>query len=86
MPRKKACDQSTFKVRSDQLVDFIKEALKEGNLRRIIIKDGQGRTYMEIPVTVGVIGFIIAPILIAVGALAAMVGAFEVELVRKNGK
>lgn len=40
---------------------------------------------MEIPVTVGVVGFLIAPVLIAVGAVAAMVGAFEVELLRRNG-
>jgi len=73
-------------VKSDQLVDFIKEAINEGNVRRIIIKDGKGKTYMEIPVTVGVLGFVIAPVLIAVGAVAAMVGAFEVELVRRNGK
>lgn len=84
MPRKKQSGDSTFKIKGDQLVDFVKGAIKEGNLRRIIIKDGKGKTYMEIPVNVGVLGFLIAPPLIALGAVAAMVGVFEVELVRRN--
>lgn len=83
MPRKKEACESTFKIKGDQLVDFIKEILKEGNIRRIIIKDDKGRTYMEIPVTIGVIGFIVAPLLVALGALAAMINLFEVEIIRK---
>jgi len=83
MRQKKQTGDSTFKIKGDQLVDFVKELLKEGNIRRILIKDGKGKTYMEIPVTIGVIGFFVAPVLIAVGALAAMVGAFEVEIIRK---
>jgi hypothetical protein len=83
MRQKKQTGDSTFKIKGDQLVDFVKELLKEGNIRRILIKDDKGKTYMEIPVTIGVIGFFVAPVLIAVGALAAMVGAFEVEIIRK---
>lgn len=85
MPKKKQTGDSTFKIKGDQLVDFLKEVIKEGNVRRIIIKDGKGNAYMEIPVNIGVLGFLIAPPLIALGALAAMVGVFEVELVRRNG-
>ena len=82
--KKTSAKKESFKVKGDQLVDFVKKAFQEGNLRRIIIKDGNGKVYMEIPVTIGVIGFLVAPILVAVGALAAMVGVFEVELVRRK--
>lgn len=83
MPRKKQDGDSTFKIKGDQLVDFVKEAVKEGNVRRILIKDDKGKIYLDIPVTVGVIGFFVAPMLIAVAALAHMVGFFEVEIIRK---
>lgn len=84
MPRKKKTTKDNFKVKGGQLADFVKQAFKEGNIRRIIIKDSKGKTYMEIPVTVGVFSFLIAPPLIALGALAAMVGVFEVEIIRKK--
>lgn len=83
MPRKK---QSTFKVKGDELTKFVKKMVKEGNVRRIIIRDMKGKTYAEIPVTIGIIGFIIAPIVIAIAAVAAMVEVFEVEIVRRNDK
>ncbi len=85
MPTKKRSNskKSTFKVKGDQLTKFVKDAIHEGNVRRIIVKDGKGKTYMEIPVTIGIIGFMAAPLLIALGAVSAMVGVFEVEIVRK---
>lgn len=83
MPRKK---KNTFKVKGDELTKFVKKAIKEGNVRRIIIKDMKGKVYAEIPVTIGIIGFLIAPIVIAIAAVAAMVEVFEVEIVRRNGK
>ncbi len=86
MPRKKKATKNNFKIKGDQLVDFVKEVIKEGNVRRIIIKNGNGKTYMEIPVTIGVLSFFIAPPLIALSAVAAMIGVFEVEIVRKNAK
>ncbi len=86
MPRKKKTTKNNFKVKGDQLVDFVKEAIKEGNVRRIVIKDGKGKTYIEIPVTIGVLSFFIAPPLIALSAVAAMIGVFDVEIVRKNSK
>src|SRR4051794_22766780 len=68
-------DQSTFKesfkVAAEQLVDAVKKLLHEGNVRRIVIKQ-DGRTIAEFPVTVGVVGAIMAPVLAAVGALAAV--------------
>lgn len=94
MPTKKSskcdcdcnCDEmkTKFKVKGDELLCFVKKMFHEGNVRRIIIKDEKGKPYMEIPVNIGVIGFVVAPILVAVGALAAMAGVFEVEIVRRE--
>jgi len=53
-------------------------------VNRIIIKDATGKVYLEIPVTIGVIGVVIAPILAAVGALAAWAADFTVEVIRKD--
>jgi len=82
---KKCSCSEVCKIKGDELLAFIKKVIKEGNVRRIIIKDGEGKTYMEIPVTIGFIGVIIAPILAAISALAAMAGVFEVEIIRKEG-
>ncbi|MCF8241543.1 MAG: DUF4342 domain-containing protein [Melioribacteraceae bacterium] len=73
-----------FKVKGKELIDKIEELIHEGNVRRIIIKDSQGRTYIEIPLTIGVIGTIVAPILAAVGALAGMAANFSIEVIRKD--
>ena len=77
--------ESTFKesckVAADQLVDAVKKLLHEGNVRRIVIKQA-GRTVVEFPLTVGVIGAVFAPILAAVGALAAVLTDCSVEVER----
>lgn len=84
MPRKKKTTSETFKVSGDQLFDFVKKAFKEGNVRRIVIRDEKGKAYMEIPVNIGVLSFIIAPPVIALAAVAAMIGVFEVEIIRRK--
>ncbi len=61
-----------FRVEGEKLVAKIKELFHEGNVRRIIIKDRDGKTVMEIPVTLGVVGALIAPQLAAIGAIAAL--------------
>jgi len=73
-----------FKVKGKELLAKIEELIKEGNARRIIIKDDKGRTFLEIPVTIGVIGAICAPILTAVGALAGVVANFTVEVIKRE--
>jgi hypothetical protein len=73
-----------FKVKGEELLKKIKELIHEGNVSRIIIKDDSGRTYLEIPVTIGVVGAIFAPVLAAVGALAALVANFTIEVIRKE--
>ncbi|MBU1017523.1 DUF4342 domain-containing protein [Patescibacteria group bacterium] len=76
--------QTEFKVSGDELLKKVKAIIKEGNVRRIIIKDQKGREYLEIPVNVGVLGALFAPILVAVGALAALASSFTLEVVRKE--
>lgn len=73
-----------FKVKGEDLLKKIREIIHEGNVSRIIIKDESGKTFIEIPVTVGVIGAVIAPVLAAVGALAALAANFTIEVIRKD--
>lgn len=75
--------KETFKVSGEQLVDAVKKLLHEGNVRRVIIKQ-DGRTIVEFPLTVGVIGAVFAPILAAVGALAAMLTECTIEVERSD--
>ncbi len=62
-----------FKVSGEALVDKIKELVHEGNIRRIILKDKSDRILIDIPLTIGVIGALLAPQLAAIGAIAALV-------------
>ncbi len=62
-----------FKIDGEKLIAKIKELLHEGNIRKLIIKDKEGKTLMEIPMTFGVVGVLLAPQLAAIGAIAALV-------------
>jgi len=68
------------------LVDKVKSLIHEGNVQRIIVKDEHGNTFIEIPVTVAVIGTVLAPVLAAVGAISALVAKFRVVVVRAEPK
>ncbi len=61
-----------FRVNGEELLGKIKNLIKEGNVRKIIIKDKEGKTVFEIPLTFGVVGALIAPQLAAIGAIAAL--------------
>jgi len=63
-----------FRVKGEELIAKIKELIHEGNIRRIIIKDREGKTMIEFPLTFGVVGAVLAPTLAAVGAVAALIG------------
>ena len=71
-----------FKVRASELVEQVKKYIHEGNVRRIIVKDEHGHTYLEIPLTVAAVGTIAAPVLAAVGALAALAAKFTLVVER----
>jgi len=62
-----------FKTTGEELVRKVKETLHEGNVRRLIIKDSEGKTLMEIPLTIGVVGIALLPVWAAIGAIAALV-------------
>ncbi|HSB67012.1 MAG TPA: DUF4342 domain-containing protein [Anaerolineales bacterium] len=70
-----------FQVRGEEIVSKIKELLHEGNIRRVIIKNEEGRTLIDIPLTIGVVGALVAPQLAAIGAIAALLshGTIVVE-------
>lgn len=77
-----------IKVTGDELLAKVKQLIREGNIRRIRIKNKEGKTLLEVPMTVGapaaVIGIIWAPVLAAVGALAAMVTETTIEVEREE--
>ena len=71
---------SEFRVRGDNLVTRVKELIHEGNVRRIIIKNDEGRTLLEIPLTLGVVGAVLAPVWAALGALAALAADLRIAV------
>jgi hypothetical protein len=71
-------------VKDDHLVERVKELVHEGNVRRIIIKDSDGRTVIEVPVAVGVVGLLIAPAMAAIAALAAVAADYSIEVERAS--
>jgi hypothetical protein len=70
-----------FKLSGDELVAKVKELVREGDIRRVAIKNEEGRTLIDIPLTMGVVGALVAPQLAALGAIAALVthGSIVVE-------
>ncbi len=70
-----------FKLSGDELVAKVKELVREANIRRVAIKNEEGKTLIDIPLTVGVVGALVAPQLAALGAIAALVthGSIVVE-------
>ena len=71
-----------FKVQARDLLDKVHGLVREGNIRRIIIKDEKGNTFIEIPVTIGVVTVLAALVLAALGALAALVAHFTIGVER----
>jgi len=73
-----------FSVSSDDLVKRVKELIHEGNVTRIIVRDEEGKTLLEIPATIGVVGVIIAPWLAALGAIAALATKCTIAVERRE--
>ena len=61
-----------YSVNGEMLVSKIKEIIRQGNIRMIIIKNEEGKTLVEIPLTIGVIGTVLLPVWAAIGAIAAL--------------
>ena len=62
-----------FSVNGDEILAKVKQLIREGNIRRVIIKDKTGRILVEFPLTIGVVGAALSPMLVAIGAVAALV-------------
>lgn len=75
--------KETFKIRGDELLKKVKELIHKGNVRRIIIKDKKDKVLAEFPLTLGVVGVVLAPVLAAVGAIAALVGECTLTVERE---
>ena len=76
--------RETFKVNGEQLLAKVKQLVKEGNIRWIIIKDKSGKVVVEFPLTIGVVGAVLAPTLAAIGAIAALLTECEVVVEREE--
>lgn len=81
MPKTKK--EETFEVSGDNLLKKVKELIKEGNVRKITIKNKNGKTIMMFPLTVGVVGTVLVPVLAAIGAIAALIGECSITIERK---
>jgi hypothetical protein len=79
-PAKKKSE--TFQVKGEELLKKVKEIIKEGNVRKITILDKKGNTVLSVPMTVGVVGAVLAPILAAIGALAALITECTIKVER----
>ena len=73
-----------FSVSGGTLVDRVKELLHEGNVTRVIVKDEKGKVLLEIPATVGVVGTVLAPWLVALGVIAALVANCRIVVERRE--
>lgn len=80
----KSPKEETFKVAGENLLGKVKELINEGNVRKIIIKDKNGKSLAEFPLSVGVVGAVLAPVLAAVGAIAALVSQCTITVERSE--
>ena len=76
--------EESFKVKGEDLLKKIKELINEGNVRKITIKDKDGKILIVLPLTIGVVGAVIAPVLAAVGAIAALVTECTISVEKDN--
>ena len=76
--------KETFQIKAEQLVNKIKELIAEGNIRKITINDKNDKEIMSFPLTIGVVGAVLAPILAAIGALAALIGDCSITVERED--
>jgi len=84
MTQNEKSNHEYFKVSGDEILTKIKEIIKEGNARRIIIKNDKDETIMEFPLTIGAIGVVLAPIFAAVGTLAALATNCTIIVEKRN--
>lgn len=74
-----------FKVSGEKMIAKVKELVHEGNIRRIIIKDTEGKTLIEAPLTIGVVGVVLLPVWAALGAIAALTAELTIVIEKIDG-
>ena len=75
---------ASFTQQTKNIIDRIEELIGEGNVRRIIIKDQNGEVFMEVPLLIGAIGTLAAPLVTVIGAVAGYAAKFSVEIIKKD--
>lgn len=80
MPTKKTTKKETFKVTGENLLKTVKDLIAKGNVRHITIKDKDGKTVMEFPLTIGVVATALLPVFAAIGAIAALIGECTISV------
>lgn len=73
-----------FSVSGQQLVETVKKLVHEANVRKVIIKNDEGKTLLEVPVSVAGVGVLLLPTLAAIGALAALVTKCTIVVVKEQ--
>lgn len=75
-----------FSIKGEDLLGKVKQLIADGNVRRLIIKDKDNKTIIEIPLTISLVGIVLAPVLAAVGAIAALVTECTILVERTDKK
>ena len=75
--------KESFTLNGEQILQKIKDLIQEGNVRKISIHDKTGKEIMSFPLTIGVVGAVLAPVLAAIGALAALIGECSITVERE---
>lgn len=76
----------TFTLKGEHLLQKVKDLIREGNIRKITISTKNGKEIMSFPLTLGVAGAVLAPVLAAIGALAALLGECTIAVERESGE
>lgn len=76
--------KESFTLHGEQLLKKVKELVEEGNVRKITIHDKAGKELMSFPLTIGVVGAMLVPVLAAVGAVAALIGECTISVERED--
>jgi hypothetical protein len=78
--------QDTFNINGEELLNKVKELIREGNIRKITILDKSGKELMSIPLSIGVLGALFAPVLAGLGAMAALIGECTIKVEREDAE
>lgn len=76
--------EEDIKLTGERVVDTVKKIIDEGNVRRITVKDSAGETVLSLPLTIGVVGVAIAPVLAALGAVAGLMAECTISVERND--